>query len=264
MGESVLIAVFAAAFGLALGSFFNVCIYRLPRDLSVVTPRSFCPGCEVPISWWDNIPVVSFALLRGRCRHCKDTIPHRYWMVEVMTAIVLVACSLRFGLSVAGLKWAVFGCILVLLFWTDLESRILPDEITISGTILGLIFAFLVPIDSYVLAIFFPDMPTTVQSVVSAVAGSLILAGPIWIVSVLYERIRGRQGLGLGDVKLLLLLGAFLGFRDGIVALMLGSLAGSVIGVGQIVISHRRFSEHELPFGSFLCAGAAVVAVIRA
>ncbi len=264
MGESVLIAVIATTFGLALGSFFNVCIYRLPRDLSVVSPRSFCPGCEAPISWWDNIPLISFALLRGQCRHCRTTIPQRYWMVETMTAAVLVSCWVRFGISASGLKWAVFGCILVLLFWTDLESRILPDEITISGTILGLIFAVLVPVDSYLLAIFVPDMPAAAQSVVSAITGSLILGGPIWIVSLIYQRIRGRQGLGLGDVKLLLLLGAFLGVRDGIFALMVGSVAGSIFGVAQVMMSRRSLSEYELPFGSFLCAGAALVAIIRA
>ncbi len=139
-------SIAAAAFGLLFGSFLNVCIYRIARDLSVVAPRSFCPECGVSIAWYDNIPVLSYAILRGRCRHCAKAIGLRYPAVELMTAALFAAIAIRYGWNLAAFKWMIFEAVMVVLFWTDLEERILPDELTIGGAILGLLFAVFVTV----------------------------------------------------------------------------------------------------------------------
>ncbi|MBV9763603.1 MAG: prepilin peptidase, partial [Acidobacteriaceae bacterium] len=131
----------ATIVGLVTGSFLNVCIYRIPRDVSIVFPRSFCVECGKQISWYDNVPLLSYALLHGRCRFCRKPIELRYPIVELMTAVVFIAIAIRYGWSVAALKWAVFEATLIVLFWTDLEERILPDELTLGGFAAGLIFA---------------------------------------------------------------------------------------------------------------------------
>src|SRR5271165_6210147 len=131
-----LLAVLAFLFGLLIGSFLNVCVFRLPRDLSVLNPaRSFCPGCERTIAWFDNIPLVSYALLRGRCRYCKEWIPLRYPLVELATGAAFAVCAAKFGLTAVGVKYAVFAAILIDLIATDIEERILPDEFTLGGTL---------------------------------------------------------------------------------------------------------------------------------
>ncbi len=139
--------VFAFLFGLLIGSFLNVCIYRMPRDLSVVRPRSFCPACERQISWYDNFPILSFVLLRGRCRHCQESIPIRYPLVELATALLFSWAVFAMGVSAEAGKVCVFGAILIALVVTDLEERILPDEFTIGGIIVGLLFAWFAPLN---------------------------------------------------------------------------------------------------------------------
>ena len=251
----------AALAGLLLGSFFNVCIYRVPRDLSIVTPRSFCPECGHGIAWYDNLPVLSYVLLRGRCRECSRSIEWRYPLVEVTTGVLFALVAIRYGWTVSALKWALFESLLVVLFWTDIEERILPDEFTIGGTAIGLVLSALVPVRSLMGELVLRTVSRW-ASVLNAAIGAILLALPLWGVALLYQRIRKREALGLGDVKLLVLLGVFLGFENGLTAVLIGTVAGAVIGLAYILVRRKDASTYELPFGSFLCLGAAVVPLI--
>jgi leader peptidase (prepilin peptidase) / N-methyltransferase len=250
----------AGLFGLLIGSFLNVCIYRMPRDLSVVRPRSFCPQCEHPIVWYDNIPLVSYALLSGRCRRCGRRIPIRYPIVELLTG-VLFFCAFRFlGSSVAAAKFAVFGAIMIALVFSDLEERILPDEFTLGGTAIGAIFAAFVPVSGGILLVLlyhakFPRLVSVGDSLLAAG----ICSGALWLVRALYEKIRNREGLGLGDVKMGAMIGAFLGIQGALLSLLLGSLLGAIIGLGYAWFTGKDASTYELPFGSFLGASALAV-----
>lgn len=251
--------VMAGLAGLLLGSFLNVCIYRLPRDLSVVTPRSFCPECGTQIAWYDNVPVLSYILLRGRCRHCGKPIGVTYPLVELMTAALLAWTAAEYGWSLPMLKWAVFELLLIALFWMDLAERILPDELTLGGTLVGLIFAPLVPVPGVAGYLLLNGANPMWQSVLNAVSGAIFLAVPVWLLGNAYARVRKREGIGLGDVKLLLLIGVFLGLEKGLLALMFGAISGSVIGLTYIWVVRKSASSYELPLGTFLCAGAALL-----
>ena len=255
--------VFAAGVcGLVLGSFLNVCIYRLPRDMSVVAPRSFCPECGVQIRWYDNVPLLSYAALRGKCRACGKGIALSYPLVELATAALFAAVAYRYGWSLTALKWMIFEAIMVVLFWTDLEEKILPDEFTLGGTAVGLVLAIFVMVPGTFTAILLPAWNPVRRSLLNASLGAGLLAGPMWLMGLLYEKVRKREGLGFGDVKLLLLFGVFLGLESGLMALLIGAVAGAVIGLIYIAAAHKKFSENELPFGSFLCAGAAFVPLL--
>jgi leader peptidase (prepilin peptidase) / N-methyltransferase len=253
----------ATIFGLLFGSFLNVCIYRIPRDLSVVAPRSFCPECGERIAWNDNVPLVSYAVLRGRCRACGKGIGLRYPIVELSTAILFAAIAIRYGWTVLALKWALFEAIAITLFWTDIEERILPDELTLGGAAAGLIFALFVRVSGGLTELFLPGSKIVWQSLFNAGVGATILAGPIWLLGFIYARLRRREGLGLGDVKLLVLLGVFLGLENGLLALLIGVLSGSVIGITYILLARKKASTYELPFGSFLCAGGALLPLVH-
>jgi leader peptidase (prepilin peptidase)/N-methyltransferase len=237
--------------GLLIGSFLNVCIYRLPRDLSVVAPRSYCPHCERTIAWYDNIPVLSFLILRGRCRHCRKRIPIRYPLVELATAIAFAICVASLGPSLAAVKWSVFSALLIALIATDLEERILPDEFTLGGTALGLIFAVLARFDPHLI------------SLKESAFGALIASGVLWLVGWLYKKIRHREGLGMGDVKMLAMMGAFLGAPDTLLAFIAGSAFGAVTGLAYILATRKDASTYQLPFGTFLGAAALAVALWR-
>ncbi|HMF74355.1 MAG TPA: prepilin peptidase [Bryobacteraceae bacterium] len=257
--ESVLQLVLALVFGLLIGSFLNVCIYRFPRDLSVVAPRSFCPECGKPVAWRDNIPLVSYILLLGRCRDCRKPIGWRYPLVEFTTAALFVCIVARYGWSLAALRWAVFETLLVALFWTDLEERILPDELTIGGSVAGVILAFFTAVPGVMGELLLPLQRTFWRSLANAAIGAIFLALPIWLLGFTYSRLRKREGLGFGDVKLLLLIGVFLGLENGLLALLIGAVSGSVLGIVYIYFAGKKAAEYELPFGSFLCVGAALV-----
>jgi leader peptidase (prepilin peptidase) / N-methyltransferase len=253
----------ATVFGLMFGSFLNVCIYRIPRDLSVVAPRSFCPECGARIAWHDNIPLLSYVVLRGRCRACGKRIGLRYPIVEMSTAILFAATAIQYGWSTVALKWALFEAIVITLFWTDIEERILPDELTLGGSLAGLLIAFFVRVPGHLGELFLSDSKLAWQSLFNAGVGAMVLAGPIWMLGIMYSRVRGREGLGFGDVKLLVLLGVFLGLENGLVALLIGVVSGSVIGIAYIWVAGKKASTYELPFGSFLCAGAALVPLMN-
>jgi leader peptidase (prepilin peptidase) / N-methyltransferase len=257
--------VLALAAGLIVGSFLNVCIHRMPRDLSVVRPRSFCPSCEAAIAWFDNIPVLSYLLLRGRCRHCGSPISLRYPVVELLTGALFCAVVRMQGISLAAVKDALFAALLVGLIFSDMEERILPDEFTLGGILIGLLAAAVVPLNRGLLSLLLPgDWNPAVVSVAEASVGALVSAFSIWFVAFVYTKLRHREGLGLGDVKMVAMLGAFLGLEGSLLSMLLGSLAGSVIGLSYILVARKNASTNELPFGSFLGAAALAVGLFGA
>ncbi len=258
----MLIVFLAFLAGLLIGSFLNVCIYRLPLDLSVASPaRSFCPACETTIAWYDNIPVVSYLRLGGRCRHCHERIPWRYLFVEILTGVAFALCVGALGLTVAALKFALYSAILITLITSDMEERILPDEFTLGGTLVGLVLALFVPMEHYFVSMFMPrSLDPRWPSLAEAAFGAAVGSGSIWLVGYLYQKFRHREGLGFGDVKMIAMIGAFMGLRLALLTLILASLVGSIIGLSYIRITKKDAATYELPFGSFLGLAALFVA----
>ena len=258
-------ALLAGLAGLLIGSFLNVCIHRMPRDLSVVRPRSFCPSCEHTISWYDNIPLISYLVLGGRCRRCGARISWRYPAVEAATGILFLLFVLRLGPNLGALKFCLFSALLIGLFFADLEERILPDEFTLGGLMAGLGLAFVVPVNDVVahallyLAGF--EWNPRVVSAAEATLGALLPSMSLWLGGLVFEKLRHKEGLGLGDVKMMAMVGAFLGLREALLALIAGSLLGSLIGLAFILIARKDASTYPLPFGSFIAAAALAVAL---
>jgi leader peptidase (prepilin peptidase)/N-methyltransferase len=249
--------------GLLIGSFLNVCVFRLPRDLSVMKPaRSFCPFCEETIAWYDNIPVLSYILLRAKCRNCGAHIPLRYPAVELATAISFGICAASFGIAPAAYKYALFSAIMITLIASDFEERILPDEFTIGGAIAGLIVAWFVPLRGEFALFVVPYAwgPHWV-SVGESMIGAIVPSGSLWLAGWLYEKIRHREGLGFGDVKMIFMIGAFLGLPGALLTLIAASVVGSVGGLLYIHFTGKDASTYELPFGSFLGVSGLAIAV---
>jgi leader peptidase (prepilin peptidase)/N-methyltransferase len=279
------LAIAAFVLGLCFGSFLNVCIYRLPRGLSVVTPRSACPGCKQMIAPYDNIPVVSWLILRGRCRHCQTKISARYLMIELLTALLFLGCYWYFGPTLHTLKYAIFGYLLLGLIFTDAETKLLPDKLTLPGLIIGVIFSLFVRVKD-VASQFAPEfvrVPHTITalrilSFADSLLGAIVGASFIYGVGAIYLRWRGMEGMGFGDVKLMAMVGAFLGVKLTVFTIFTASLAGSLFGavtVFAVWIKRtqrfmRRFSDrqaarrrawqsaqmvyryYQMPFGVFL------------
>jgi leader peptidase (prepilin peptidase)/N-methyltransferase len=260
--ETALYVAFAALAGLLIGSFLNVCIYRVPRDLSVVRPRSFCPACEKTIAWNDNIPVLSFLRLKGRCRQCGARIGSRYPLVELSTALLFAATVARFGWTLDSLKWCIFQAVMTVLFWVDLEERILPDEFTLGGSVLGLVFAFFTKVPGDLGGLLLPSAGVRGQSIFEALAGAIALTVPLTVVGLIWGWLAKREVLGWGDVKLLPCIGLFLGLEMGIQTLLLGSLLGVAIGGVYIFSMKKKAREYELPLGSFYCGAAALTPLL--
>jgi leader peptidase (prepilin peptidase) / N-methyltransferase len=230
--------------GLAFGSFLNVCIYRLPLGLSVVSPRSACPGCKRPIAFYDNVPVLSWLILRGRCRHCKARISPRYLIIELLTGFLFLGCYAYFGLMLATLKYCVFGFLILGLIFTDAETKLLPDKLTLPGLAIGLLFSFLVPVHD-VASQFLPgvvnlpfsyEIATRLFSVIDSLLGAAVGASFIYGAGVAYLRWRGTEGMGFGDVKLMAMVGAFLGVKLTIFTIFAASLAGSLFGLTTVLV----------------------------
>jgi len=259
----VLIGVFAALFGLVIGSFLNVCIVRIPGGKSIVMPASACPKCGAAIRPWDNIPVASWLLLGGKCRACKAPISWMYPVVELLTGGLFLGCYLAFGLTTEALKWAVFSALLVVLVFTDMRERILPNAITYSGFAAGLLLSLVTkPSDGVALwianRIFAFPPPAPVISLADALLGAAFGSGLLWLVAEAYFRLRGREGMGLGDVKMMLMAGAFLGLKRTLLTILAGSVLGSLLGL-TFMLAKRKDSDYELPFGTFLGMAAALV-----
>ncbi len=235
--------VLLAAAGLAIGSFLNVCIHRLPRSLSVVRPGSYCTACGRPLRWFENVPVVAWAALRGRCRTCGAGISLQYPIVELVTPALFLLQYCALGWQPLLPVRLLFCCALVVLFVTDLRHRILPDSITLTGIGVGLAAAIFVS----------PGWPA---AAIGAAAGGGALLG----VAKGYAWMRGEEGLGMGDVKMLAMIGAFLGWQLTFVTLLLATLLGSAVGITMLALglADRRY---PLPFGSFLAVGAVAATV---
>jgi len=246
-----------------IGSFLNVCIVRIPQEKSIAWPGSACTKCGAAIRPYDNVPVVSYLLLRGKCRACKTAIPLMYPLVELCTAALFWACYRSFGLTAEALKWAVFSAVMMVLVTTDLRERILPDVVNYTGLAAGLVFSvFAPPPDGTApwLAkhLFHYDLPPRASGVVDALLGAAVGSSLLWLVSEVYFRLRKREGMGFGDVKMMLMSGAFLGVKRTLLTILVGSLLGSVLGAA-FIFARRKDSQYELPFGTFLGAAALLV-----
>jgi leader peptidase (prepilin peptidase)/N-methyltransferase len=237
-----LIVVSVLLFGACVGSFLNVCIYRLPRGESLVWPGSRCTSCGRALSWFENLPILSWTILRGRCRTCGAPVSAMYPIVEATTALAFLGGYLLYGLTPLALVRVAFACALIVLFVTDLQHKILPNSITLPGIAVGFACSF-----------FFP--PGRRDSLIGIVVGG----GVLLAIAEGYYRIRKEEGLGMGDVKLLAMIGAFLGWKLVLLTLVLASFSGSLLGVAMIA-SQRGSMKYALPFGTFLAIGAAVSA----
>jgi leader peptidase (prepilin peptidase)/N-methyltransferase len=278
--------------GLCFGSFLNVCIYRLPLGISVVTPRSACPKCKKGIALYDNVPVLSWLILRGRCRHCKARISPRYLLIELLTGLLFLACYAYFGWTLSTLKYCAFAFLLLGLIFTDAETKLLPDKLTLPGVALGIVFSLLVPVNDLVSQFlpgivnlpFSADISTRLLSFLDSLLGAAVGAAFIYGAGAIYLRWRGTEGMGFGDVKLMAMVGAFLGVKLTVVTIFTASLAGSVFGLTTVLVvwlkrTHRfakRFADaaaarrrawqsaqvvyrsYQMPFGVFLGSMALV------
>jgi len=241
------------ALGLAFGSFLNVCIYRLPRGLSVVHPGSACPHCTRPIRFYDNLPVLSWLILRGRCRNCQHRISLRYPMVELLTAAMFLLCYTQFGLTLAFVKCATFGFLLLGLISTDAEAHVLPDKLTLPGLALGVAFSWFVPVNDLLSMLLpgilpipaSPDVSVRVFSLMDALAGALAGASFLYGAGAIYLRARGVEGMGFGDVKLMAMIGSFVGLRLTILTIFAASLAGSAFGLATVLVVWIKRTERR-------------------
>ncbi len=256
--EYPLCAAFAAfavfAFGSCLGSFLNVCIWRIPRGESVVNAPSHCTSCGAEIRWFDNLPVISYLVLRGRCRHCHQAYSPRYLIVETLTGLLFVAAFFKAGLAVQppGVIASYWTMILLAIAsaWIDAEHRIIPDLLTWPGMLLGLLFAAL-----------FPEVwgePDALRAVAVSLVSGVGPALALWLFSLVGSRLAGREVLGLGDVKFVAAAGMLLGLTGVLVTLFIGSFTGAVVGGVLALREKRRLSGASIAFGPFLAAGALI------
>ena len=256
--------IYVFLLGLLVGSFLNVCIHRWPLDLSIVKPRSRCPKCQSPIAWYDNIPVFSYLWLRGRCRHCRQGIAWHYPVVELSNAVLWLVVAERTGWQPLSWKVMLFVSMMIVLIFTDLTEYILPDEITLGGLAIGLLispFVLLEPGLSELIWLFAGARPEPwIVSLVESAFAALMMGGVLFLVSEFYYRVRGREGLGLGDVKMMAMVGAFWGMQKAFMILLVGSLAGALLG-GTLILVRRKEWTHELPYGSYLGLTAIVAAL---
>ncbi len=240
------IAVFASYFGAIIGSFLNVCIVRMPHEKSVVMPASHCVHCKKPILWYDNIPLVSFFILGGKCRFCKKRISVQYFIVELVTAAFFGCFYLYFGISWAWVAYVIFVSGLIVATFIDIEHRIIPDEISLGGMVVGLILSFLLPelhgASSHWLSLW------------RAFLGALIGGGAIYAMGLLGDFIFKKESMGGGDVKFLAMIGAFLGWPQALLTFFLAALFGAVGGI----IVKIRTKESVIPYGPFLALAALV------
>jgi leader peptidase (prepilin peptidase) / N-methyltransferase len=231
-----------AALGAVVGSFLNVVVYRLPLGKSVVWPASACPHCARELSWYENVPVLSWLALRGRCRTCGGPISVRYPLVEALAGAVFALAFWFYGPGALLFSRLVFFCALIVLFAIDLEHQLLPNVITLPGIVIGFVFSFF-----------------TEPGWMSSLIGILVGGGVLWGMAEAYYRVRHEEGLGMGDVKMLAMVGAFLGWQLTLLTLMLASFSGTFIGL-LFIVTGRGGMKYALPFGTFLALGAAAAA----
>jgi len=232
-----LIMLYAGVVGACVGSFLNVCSYRWPAEESVVSPPSRCPKCGTPIKWYDNVPVLGWIWLRGRCRACREPVSIQYPLVELFTGLLWMLALVRFGLSWQALASAVFFTILLGIALSDGRTYIIPDEFSIGGLVIGLALSFL---------------PGGIDPL-SAFLGAVVGGGLLWLVAVAGEWVFKKEAMGGGDIKMLAMIGAFIGIQGVLLTLFLGALFGSVV-FGPISLKTGKL----VPFGIFLALGAAI------
>lgn len=237
------ILLFVFIFGVAFGSFVNVLIYRLPRKKSLIKPASKCPSCGAPIRFYDNIPVISYLILRGRCRHCKSRISLRYPLVEILAGLLAASAIFYFGFSIKGIEIAVLSLAFLAIFFIDLDFTIIPDAFTIPGIILGLAVSFI---------------PGAIVGWKHSLIGLAVGGGAFLLVGFLGEFIFKKEALGFGDVKYAAMVGAFLGWQNLLLMLIIASFLGSVIGIALIIASRKKRESTYIPFGPFLTVGALI------
>ncbi|HME45938.1 MAG TPA: prepilin peptidase [Syntrophorhabdales bacterium] len=242
--------------GALIGSFLNVCIYRLPRGKSIVTPGSSCTLCGAPIHFYDNIPIISYMVLRGRCRHCKAVISGRYVVVELLTALLYAALFSIYGFSIELPVVLLFASLLIVISFIDLDFRIIPDILSLGGIIAGLVLSLFrssIPGD--------PSLQPSISylskwpALLPSLVGILLGGGILWVIAELYARARKQEGMGGGDIKLLAMFGAFYGWEGAIFSLVSASFVGSLVGL-PLALLNRKGLKYEIPFGPFLCFGA--------
>jgi leader peptidase (prepilin peptidase)/N-methyltransferase len=260
-----LLEFFTILFGLIIGSFLNVCIARIPEGESVVFPNSHCPRCRSPLMVYDNIPILSYVFLRGRCRGCREPISWQYPFVEGLTAVVFWATVHLVGMQSKTLLLLLFFSAIIVLIFIDLNHRILPDVITLSGIVIGILFSLIIPVEDGTSKILlglwgFSEAPVMVYSFLDSLIGTLVCGGFLWLVAEAYFRLRKIEGLGFGDIKLMGMVGAFLGVRLALLTIMLGSLMGALVGFIFIKAAGKE-ATYELPFGSFLGIAAILSAL---
>jgi leader peptidase (prepilin peptidase) / N-methyltransferase len=240
-------------FGACIGSFLNVCIYRIPRDESIVLPRSHCPRCGRMIAWYDNIPILSWYLLRARCRHCGESISSRYVLVEALIAFLFTMVWLQYGISVyTPVYWIVVSGLVVATF-VDFEHYIIPDRISIGGMLLGLLLSALYP-ELHAYGSLLPDVDVW-SGLTQSALGIALGAGSLWFVAIIGKLIFRKDAMGLGDVKLLGAIGAFLGWRAVLFTIVVSSFAGSIVGIILIAIGNRKW-QSKIPYGPYIALAA--------
>ena len=228
-------------FGAMVGSFLNVCILRLPKEESIIWPGSRCPHCKNPIQFYDNVPVISYFLLRGKCRYCKGSISLQYPLVEGITALCSLFLFMKFGPSLSYLTYFAFVAALIVITVIDLYHQIIPDVISLPGIAVGLLLSLINPYITFF----------------NSLIGILIGGGSLFLVATLYQWLFKREGMGGGDVKLLAMIGAFLGWKAVILTILLSSLIGSMAGIIIMVLKGKDF-KYAIPFGPFLSLGAVI------
>ena len=284
-----MVIAFFFLFGIVIGSFLNVCITRIPEDISIVSPGSRCPRCKTPIKPYDNVPVFGWLWLRGKCRACGLAISPMYPLIELATGLLFVAAFLEFGITQTTVKWLFFTCLLLILTVTDLRVRLLPDVVNWPGFAAGLMFsAFVQPNDGLgemlVGRFLHVRLPGFAAGILDGLLGATFGSFLLWGLAAGYKAVRGHEGMGMGDVKMMAMIGAFLGLRGTFFTLLLGSLLGSVIGIALVVGLYlggwqsglaKRASvrglgteqrlrwaiarKYQLPLGTFLGIGALAV-----
>lgn len=233
-------------FGLVIGSFLNVCIYRIPKGRSVVSPPSHCPHCRKNIRWYDNIPVFSFVLLGGRCRFCKAPISLRYPLVEIITAVIITLLFAAFGVSARFFAYSLMGCGLVIATFVDFEINEIPDQVSVGGLVAGIVLSTAFP--PLVGAAAWP------QGLLNSVIGMLAGGGSIYLMGLLGELVFKREAMGGGDVKLMAMIGAFLGWKLAVMTFFIAPFFGAVVGV----IMRMRDGREIIPYGPYLSLAALI------
>jgi leader peptidase (prepilin peptidase) / N-methyltransferase len=239
MTPTLIYPFLAIIFGMVVGSFLNVCICRLPKNESIVSPPSHCPVCSYQICWYDNIPLVSYLLLRGKCRGCGAHISFQYPLVELLNGVLTLLLFLRFGPTTAFAALFIFCSALVVITFIDIEHQIIPDEISLPGIIVGFVLSFFIPGHTWL----------------NSLLGILLGGGSLLLVAYSYQKLTGKDGMGGGDIKLLAMMGAFLGWKAVPFIIFASSLAGSLIGI-SIMLLQKKDSKLAIPFGPYLAFGA--------